>query len=139
MKKIWKILASILFIVSGLALANFAISIPQTESLGAFIFSLIFYGGISAIFGFGAIFLWEKKLWRILLRNFLGGVAAFSLLVSITSPLISEWVFKNYQSSELESFNSLGVNALSGATILVLATFLVHFLLIKNPQKNSAV
>ena len=139
MKIIQKILASVLFIISGLALANFVISIPQSVSFGAFTFSLIFYGGISAIFGFGAIFLWEKKLWRILLRNFLGGVAAFSLLVSITSPLISEWVFKNYQSSELESFNSLGVNALSGATILVLATFLVHFLLIKNPQKNSAV
>lgn len=139
MKIIRKILASVLFIISGLALANFAISIPQTDSFGAFIFSLTFYGGISAIFGFGAIFLWEKKLWRILLRNFLGGVAAFSTLVSITSPLISKWVFENYQSSELESFNSLGVNALIAAIILVLVTFLVHYLLIKTPQKNSAV
>lgn len=139
MKIFRKILASVLFIISGLALANFAISIPKTDSVGAFIFSLIFYGGISAIFGFGAIFLWEKKLWRILLRNFLGGVAAFTLLVSITSPLISKWVFKNYQSSELESFNLLGINALIGAIILVLVTFLVHFLLIKKTQSNGAV
>jgi hypothetical protein len=136
MKIIRKILATVLFIISGLALANFAISILQTDSFESFIFSLIFYGGISAFFGLGAIFLWEKKLWRILLRNFLGVVAAFSLLVSITSPLISKWVFNNYQSSELESFNSLGVNALIGAIILVLATFIIHYLLIKTPQKK---
>jgi len=127
-----KILASVLFTAGGFSLANFAISLRQYDTISAFIFFIIFYVGISTIFGLGAILLWDMKLWKILLRNFIGSVAAFSLFVSLTSPLISKWVNRNYESSELIIFDSLGVDAIFGAIVLGLTTAILNYLMFQN-------